>query len=170
MRRDSSDTAFAAGSVFAGTGLAVSAGSAAARAAAFSPRGAWAASTVAERLHPSTVKSNAGASRAEEGEIRPAGDLPELTAWAKKSNAQFSAERLLFDDRRLPGQRTAYTDRMCDCRAARFRQTNSTMEALAIILVPLLAAALAVWFILRIRRKRRLAGKRDDEAQPWGPS
>ena len=59
---------------------------------------------------------------------------------------------------------------MNDCRAARFGQTSSTMEALVIILVPLLAAALAVWFILWIRRKRRLAGKRDDEAQPWGPT
>jgi hypothetical protein len=43
------------------------------------------------------------------------------------------------------------------------------MDALAAILIPLSAAVLAVWFILWVKRRRRMAGKRDDEEQPLGP-
>jgi hypothetical protein len=43
------------------------------------------------------------------------------------------------------------------------------MEVIAALVIPLLAAALAVWFILWIKRRRCLAGKRDDESQPLGP-
>lgn len=43
------------------------------------------------------------------------------------------------------------------------------MQALFALLLPIAAAALAVGFILWIRRRRRQAGKRDDESQPTGP-
>jgi hypothetical protein len=43
------------------------------------------------------------------------------------------------------------------------------MEALAALLIPIAAAGLAVWFILWVKRRRRMAGKRDDETQPTGP-
>jgi hypothetical protein len=43
------------------------------------------------------------------------------------------------------------------------------MEAFIAVFIPLSAAALAVGFILWIKRRRRQAGKRDDEIQPLGP-
>lgn len=43
------------------------------------------------------------------------------------------------------------------------------MDAFAVLLIPIAAAGLAVWFILWVKRRPRVAGKRDDETQPTGP-
>jgi len=43
------------------------------------------------------------------------------------------------------------------------------MDAIVALLIPIGSAAIAVWFILWVRRRRREAGKRDDEIQPMGP-